>query len=809
MQKDTFGYKIVEKERPIKRRGILSIICSVYDPLGFISPCILPAKAIQQDLCLKGLGWDDQIPEPCKQKWQSWLKELPKLEGFEIPRCFKPPNCSNIQRRELHHFSDASSQGYGAVSYLRQIDAHGEVHCSLIMAKSRLAPLKAMTIPRMELSAAVLATRLDRMIRQEVGIVIHSSTFWTDSTCVLRYIENKDKRFQIFVANRVSAILDQSTAEQWRYVEGTLNPADEASRGMTVDELLINERWKQGPPFMKKTEQFWPQRPESLGEVFDNDPEVKKAAETFASKTNVTYHYIGNAIEKISSWSRLKRVIAWILRYKDILRNRSQHGNTNKTIKLQLDNSTITPLSVSEVDEAEIEILKYVQKQTFKDELASLNGVRNVTQGRANRNNLKKNSTIYKLDPVLENGLLRVGGRLEHAPIENDAKHPIILPKKHHVTKLIIEYFHRASAHSGIEYTLSLIRTKYWILGARSSVRNIIHTCFSCRRHQAPVMQQKMASLPRDRVTPSKPPFTYVGVDLFGPFTVHRGRTTVKRYGALFTCLTIRAVHIEIVHSMDAESFINATRRFIARRGRPEEIRSDNGGNFVKGEKELRKAVQEWNQNQIHEFLLQQEIKWTFNPPAASHHGGVWERCIRTVRKVMKALLKQQVLDDEGLSTLMYEVESIVNGRPITKVSDDAKDLNALTPNHLLLLRAGTTIPPGVFCKDDNYGCRRWRQVQYLSNVFWRRWTREYLPSLQQRQKWNKPLLNLAVNDIVLLLDENLPRSVWPLGRVLEVYHNQKDGLVRSAKIKTRTSELVRPIDKIVLLETAEFADKD
>ena len=191
-------------------------------------------------------------------------------------------------------------------------------------------------------------------------------------------------------------------------------------------------------------------------------------------------------------------------------------------------------------------------------------------------------------------------------------------------------------------------------------------------------MQQKMASLPQDRVTPSKPPFTYIGVDLFGPFTVRCGRTTAKRYGALFTCLAIRAVHIEIVHSMDTESFINATQRFIARRGRPEEIRSDNGGNFVKGEKELRKVVQEWNQNQIHEFLLQQEIKWTFNPPAASHHGGV--------RKVEKALLKQQVLDDEGLSTLMCEVESIVNGRPITKVSDDAKDLNALTPNHLLLL---------------------------------------------------------------------------------------------------------------------------
>ena len=242
VQKDTFSYKMAGKDRPITRRRILSIICSVYDPLGFVSPCILPAKAIQQDLCLKGLGWDDPIPEPCKQKWQSWLKELPKLEQFEIPPCFKRPNRSDIQQCELHHFSDASSQGYGAVSYLRQTDIHGEVHCSLIMAKSRLAPLKAMTIPRMELSAAVLATRLDRMIKQEVDMAVHSSTFWTDSTCVLRYIENKDKRFQILVANRASAILDQSTAVQWRYVESTLNPADEASRGMTVDELLMNER---------------------------------------------------------------------------------------------------------------------------------------------------------------------------------------------------------------------------------------------------------------------------------------------------------------------------------------------------------------------------------------------------------------------------------------------------------------------------------------------------------------------------------------------------------------------------------------
>ena len=313
----------------------------------------------------------------------------------------------------------------------------------------------------------------------------------------------------------------------------------------------------------------------------------------------------------------------------------------------------------------------------------------------------------------------------------------------------------------------------------------------------------------RGAKTSSKPPFTNLGVDCFGPFTVRRGRTTAKRYGVLFTCLAIRAVYIEVVYSLDTESFINALRCFIARRGRPEQMRSDNGGDFVKGEKGLHEALQAWNQVQIPEYLLQHDVKWIFNPPVASHHGGVWERCIRTVRKVMKALLKQQVLDDEGLNTLMCEVESIVNGRPITKVSDNPRDLNTLTPNHLLLLQAGTAMPPGVFSKEDNYTCRRWRQVQYLNNIFWSRWTREYLPSLQQRQKWSKPQCNLAVNDIVLLLGENTPRSFWPLARVLEVYSNRKDGLVRSAKVKTKTSVLVRPVDKIVLLEAAEMTSKD
>ena len=312
-----------------------------------------------------------------------------------------------------------------------------------------------------------------------------------------------------------------------------------------------------------------------------------------------------------------------------------------------------------------------------------------------------------------------------------------------------------------------------------------------------------MADLPKDRITPDKPPFSFVGVDCFGPFIVRRGRSMVKRYGVLYTCLTVRAIHIEVVHSLDTNCFINSMRRFIARRGKPEQMRSDNGGNFVCGEKELRSAIDDWNQEKIAEFLLQRNIQWTFNPPAGSHHGGVWERCIRTVRKVMNALLKEQVLDDEGLSTLMCEVESIVNSRPLTKVSDDPRDLEALTPNHLLLLRSNSTLPPGLFRKEDLYSRRRWRQVQYLSDVFWRRWLKEYLPSLQERQKWGRSTSNFQVGDVVLVVDEKSPRSSWPLGLIIDVKPNRGDSLVRMVTLRTKYAILDRPIDKIVLLEAS------
>ena len=312
-----------------------------------------------------------------------------------------------------------------------------------------------------------------------------------------------------------------------------------------------------------------------------------------------------------------------------------------------------------------------------------------------------------------------------------------------------------------------------------------------------------MAPLRQERMTPDKPPFSFVGIDYFGPLIVKVARSNHKRYGVIFTCLATRAVHLEVAHTLDTDSFLAAFQRFVSRRGRPLKVFSDNGTNLTSGERELKEAIQSWNQRTINDRLLQQEISWHFNPPHASHAGGVWERLIRSVRRILKSIVREQLLNDESLLTLITEVEKILNDRPITYVSDDASDPEPLSPSKLLLLRDNSCLPYGIFDKKDTYARRWWRQVQYMASVFWRRWFREYLPALQAREKWQRSHRSMREGDVVLIGDEKVPRGEWPIGRVTSV-NIGRDGLVRSCTVKTARSELVRPIVKLYLLEGSD-----
>ncbi len=444
-----------------------------------------------------------------------------------------------------------------------------------------------------------------------------------------------------------------------------------------------------------------------------------------------------------------------------------------------------------------MEIIRFCQKNKFAEELTSLRkeGV------------VKRNSPLYSLNPIFQSDIVKVGGRLDKALISEESKHPIILAKEWHISNLILRQIHEEVGHNGRNYMLAALRQRYWIPGASVAIRRILAKCVVCRRFHGIAGHQQMADLPQDRVSPDKPPFTCVGVDCFGPFEIKRGRTIIKRYGVIFTCLAIRAVHIEMITSLDTDSFIHALRRFIARRGQVAEIRSDNGTNFVGAERELQEAIQNWNHKQINDVLLQKKIKWIFNPPTGSHHGGIWERLIRSIKKILNSILRGQSLDEEGLHTFLCEVESILNNRPITRSSLDPNDLEALTPNHLLLLKTRLSLPPGLFMKEDVYARRRWRQIQYLANIFWKRWIGEYLPLLQERQKWKVKTRNFQLGDVVLVVDDNAPRNSWIMGKIIETIKDKK-GLIRQVKIKTMSTCLARPITKLCrLLEAEESTD--
>ena len=394
---------------------------------------------------------------------------------------------------------------------------------------------------------------------------------------------------------------------------------------------------------------------------------------------------------------------------------------------------------------------------------------------------------------------------MESAGLSEELKHPVILPKKGHVTTLIIRDAHERTAHGGRGITLCELRNRFWIINANSATRFYISRCVACRRLRSKPSEQKMADLPLDRITPEGP-FLHCGVDYFGPFLILERRKELKRYGVILTCLASRAVHIETANSLDTDACINALRRFIARRGSVRVLRSDNGTNLVGSERELKQALKELCHEKISETLKREYdadwITWRRNPPTASHMGGVWERQIRTIRAILAGLLRDQghALDDESFRTFMTEVESIINSRPLTYISDDPDDPEPLTPNHILTMKSKVMMPPpGAFQRADIYLRKRWRRVQYLANVFWTRWRKEYLTNLQGRPKWCRVKRNMKVGDIVLMPEDNVPRGQWRLARIVKVYPDKRNQ-VRSVQIKTSGSLLDRPVNKLILL---------
>lgn len=559
----------------------------------------------------------------------------------------------------------------------------------------------------------------------------------------------------------------------WLHVPSEHNPADLISRGMTVEDWETRDLWWHGPTWLR-TGEWLEQKTINI-----DTSEMKPSVVLISSKGT------SDVLRKYSTYGKLERVLAYCLRFRFNALGPKQTGS----------------LTVEEHERAEKAIVKMTQRESFLPEYKALKQGEEVPKG----------SKLTALSPFLDKeGIIRVGGRLSRANIPETQKYPMILPDRHHVTKVIMRKEHLRLHHCGPEQLLHSIRQRYWALCGRREARKVTSNCIQCYRSRPKVPDVMMGDLPGERVRGSLRPFTNAGVDYAGPLQVResrrRGRVhTTKAWIAVFTCLATKAVHLELVTEMTTEAFLSTLRRFVARRGICSTMISDNGTNFVGAARELKElyAFLESEKQTISDHLAQQRIDWKFIPARAPHFGGLWEAAVKCTKKHLNTVTKGLVFTFEEYYTLLVEIESILNSRPLTPLSNNPNDTAALTPSHFLVGDSLLLPTERNYLKVPDNRLSRWQHLQKVRQHFWNRWYQEYLSELQKRQKWHFNHSNLKVGTLVLLKEENLPPLQWILGRVVDV-HAGADNVVRVATVRTSTGLFKRAVKKLCPLPIEE-----
>ncbi|XP_055918553.1 uncharacterized protein LOC129950651 [Eupeodes corollae] len=754
---DTFEFKtkfhsipkeVLEGSRPPTKRELLGIVMAIYDPYGLLAEFLLYLKILVRDTWKTNIAWDDELPPEAKKRWQKWWTEFQNIHSFHVHRCYSS-HLPTARITELHVFVDANQVAFAAAAYLRIIHDDG-IDVTFVCGKTRGAPQKIMSIPRLELQAGVLGVRLSKIVIRNHDIKISKITFWTDSKTLLYWIGSTKRNFKAFVAHRISEILTSSEAHQWRWTPTEKNSADVATRANGSPKFVPNSVWITGPEFLKQSEELWPAKiVEPLTTVSDVE-EIKPLLLLQSPNGNLLINF-----KLFSSYQRLQRTMAYVIRATQKFR-----------FVVPIEKTSNCFLTIAELKNAENSLCKIVQKEQYEEEIKLLSSSKPLT----------KKSSIYTLNPYLdERGILRIQGRLDEALyLPFQARRPILLPPKHPLSMLIMKFYHEKLHHQNSAVVLNEVRQKFWIPHPKMLLKLVRRKCQQCKIDRAEPQTPIMGQLPIDRVTPFVRPFAYTGVDLFGPLNVTIGRRREKRWGVIFTCLTVRAAHLELAENLSTDAFIICLRNFINRRGTPVRIRSDNGTNFIGAQKELKKEQHLFDLDRIESEATSRGIEWIFNCPLNPSSGGCWERSV------------------------LIEAENVINSRPLTDISLSTEDEEPLTPNHFLLGCVNSTQTP--YPPDEKVCLRKqWKIALNLKDRLWRRWIVEYLPQLLKRPKWNERVRPLQINDFVLVCDPNQPRSLWSKGRVTKVFP-AKDGQVRFAEVRTANTCIRRPASSLAVI---------
>ena len=763
---DVFSFSINTESHKFTKRSVLSVLARLFDPLGFLSPVTLRIKLLIRELWKLQLDWDESPPLVLINTWKEFEGELFRLKDFKVPRHL---GMCETGVATLVGFADACHTSYGAVIYLKTVESNNMTTVNFVCAKTKVAPMKVQTIPRLELCAAHLLARLLKFVRDTLSLRVRVQECYafSDSTVTLHWIKSPPYKWQTFVANRVSQIQSLIDPSAWFHIDGKRNISDCLSRGLSPTMLLENRDWISGPEWLSLPFDEWP-----ISSIIPDESFIPEEKATCLLAAVPEESIIYSLIERCSSWTRLLHITVYVLRFARILKSSGE-------------------INIEDLDTAELTLIAAVQKRYFMSDILML------------RQGQLCSSRLRSLCPFLDGGVVRVGGRLENASVGYDARHPFLLPKKDHFVNLLIDNCHRKNLHTGPHLVTAILRQKYWILAARNVVRFRLRQCNLCFKIRPTSSFPIMGNLPTPRVTEAKP-FTHAGVDYAGPFHItwsrRRGAKSQKAYLCLFICLCTKALHLELVSDLTTDMFLAAFKRFLSRRGPCSVMYSDCGTNFIGARNKLNEIYKLVDSREytsgLKVGLEEYHLQWKFQPPGSPHFSGIWEANIKSVKSHLYKLIGSQILTYEEFHTVLVQIEALLNSRPLCWMSSDPSDPLPLTPAHFLTFSPLQVLPSSVEVEENPNLLTRKQLLDQMVHVFWKRWHVEYLNQLQIRQKWNTPGCPVQIGTVVVIRHDNLPPLRWPVGIITEIFPGA-DGVTRVAMVKTKDGLYKRPVVRL------------
>jgi len=775
---DLFSLKVelVDKVNWTKS-DVLSTIASIYDPLGWLTPCLLEAKLFMQKTWSLQVTWSTVLPDDYQLEWNRIFADLKQLEQFSMPRFLWKELCTVNCNYELHLFTDASQKAFCCVVYLVK-KGRGINESALIFTKLKLAPKKEerrndLSIPRLELLGVFLAMEIKTFLLQQLdpmNIVIDKIVVWTDATTVLQWLNSPIVQ-GTFVHNRLTEIRKHNDVEI-RHIRSHHNPADLPTHGLVCTKLSRSDLWWNGPAWLIDHTQ-WPMPPPNVPIM---GPQTVEAV-FLTLDVPVSEGLISNDMEKrFTSWYKYIRIFRKVVLF---------------CMKARKNNVTLSLAKL--YADAETRLFIALQHKYFAQELADLN------------TNIQP---CPKLNYFLHtDGLIRCKGRVNSSYLPFETTNPILLPRCP-LTRVLVQYIHEKNMHVGAEHTLAKIRERFWIRRARPFVKSVIHNCLVCRRWDGgSFVLPPMPALPRVR-TDEVSPFLHTAVDLFGPvYIVDDNKKQTKCWVCIFVCLVTRAIHLEVVRNTSGNEFLLALCRFTSRRGLPNVMLSDNGTNFrfvqplVGPGKDIKLS-----DFAINKYLSSNSIEWTFIPAFAPWFGGAYERLIRIVKASLQKSFGLQLLNLVEFQTVLCQAEDIMNSRPISYVSSDL--MQPLTPNNFLRLRQVnvdtqlevTTERVPVTAQHLLEG---WHKINATLNYFWIQFRGLYLCNLRQfhnrfhRTPKGSIYRPPKVGEIVLIHDTSAPRGAWIRAKIIHLDPRQAVAkiLLPNRHVRERSIRMLHPLE--------------